>query len=194
MLTKKHLMPALLVLICLLYATLINPSGSSLAGVPGLPAIFAVIFLIQLLGFSYAWWARTERFYDLVGSLTFITAAVLALLLNPGISVYSGLMAALVMIWALRLGSFLFLRIADVGEDQRFRKIKQSFWRFLLVPAACVDDCSGGDRAQPQPQPEPCRTEPALTAADQEWIESFIAGLQRRPEPVVLRDFLIPLV
>lgn len=133
MLTKKHLMPALLVLICLLYATLINPSGSSLAGVPGLPAIFAVIFLIQLLGFSYAWWARTERFYDLVGSLTFITAAVLALLLNPGISVYSGLMAALVMIWALRLGSFLFLRIADVGEDQRFRKIKQSFWRFLLV-------------------------------------------------------------
>ena len=50
MLTKKHLMPALLVLICLLYATLINPSGSSLDGVPGLPAIFAVIFLIQLLG------------------------------------------------------------------------------------------------------------------------------------------------
>ena len=71
-----------------------------------------------------------------------------------------------------------------------------SFWRFLLVPAACVDDCSGGDRAQPQPQPqpEPCRTEPALTAADQEWIESFITGLQRRPEPVVSRDFLIPLV
>lgn len=69
-----------------------------------------------------------------------------------------------------------------------------SFWRFLLVPAACVDDCSGGDRAQPQPQPEPCRTEPALTAADQEWIESFIIGLQRRPEPVASRDFLIPLV
>ena len=133
MLTKQHLMPALLVLMCLLYATLINPLGSSLAGVPGLPAIFAVIFLIQLLGFSYAWWARTERFYDLIGSLTFITAALVALLLNPGISVYSGLMAALVMIWALRLGSFLFLRIADVGEDQRFRKIKQSFWRFLLV-------------------------------------------------------------
>ena len=67
-----------------------------------------------------------------------------------------------------------------------------SFWRFLLVPAACVDDCSGGDRAQPQPAP--CRTTPTLTAADQEWIESFITGLQRRPEPVVLRDFLIPLV
>jgi len=67
-----------------------------------------------------------------------------------------------------------------------------SFWRFLLVPAACTDDCSGSDRAQPQPQP--CRTTPTLTAADQEWIESFIAGLKRRPEPVASRDFLIPLV
>ena len=133
MLTKKHFMPALLVLVCLLYAALINPSESRVAGVPGVPAIFAVIFAIQLLGFSYAWWARTERFYDLVGSLTFITAVFMALLLNPGISVYSCLMAALVLIWSVRLGSFLFLRIADVGEDQRFRKIKQSFWRFLLV-------------------------------------------------------------
>jgi hypothetical protein len=33
-----------------------------------------------------------------------------------------------------------------------------------------------------------------LTAADQEWIESFIAGLKRRPEPVASRDFLTPLV
>jgi len=65
-----------------------------------------------------------------------------------------------------------------------------SFWRFLFVPAACVDDRNGSDRAQPQP----CRTIPTLTAADQEWVESFITGLQRRPEPVASRDFLIPLV
>ena len=69
-----------------------------------------------------------------------------------------------------------------------------SFWRFLLVPAACVDDCSGSDRAQPQPNPAPCRRAPTLTAADQEWIDSFVNDLQRRPEPVASRDFLIPLV
>ena len=69
-----------------------------------------------------------------------------------------------------------------------------SFWRFLLVPAARVDDCSGGDRARPQLEPTPCRATPTLIDADQEWIESFITGLQRRPEPVVSRDFLIPLV
>ena len=69
-----------------------------------------------------------------------------------------------------------------------------SFWRFLLVPAARVDDRSGSDRAQPQRGPAPCRTTPALTAADREWVELFIAGLQRRPEPVASRDFLIPFV
>jgi len=69
-----------------------------------------------------------------------------------------------------------------------------AFWRFLLVPAACADDRSGSNCSQPQPQPAPCRTAPTLTAADQEWIESFITGLQRRPEPVASRDFLIPLV
>lgn len=69
-----------------------------------------------------------------------------------------------------------------------------AFWRFLLVPAACTDDRSGNNCSQPQPQPAPCRTTPTLTAADQEWIESFITGLQRRPEPVASRDFLIPLI
>ena len=133
MLTKKHVMPPLLVLVCLLYAALINPVEGRVVGVAVLPVIFAAIFAIQLLGFSYAWWARTERFYDLIGSLTFITAVLLALILNPVPSVYSYVMAALVVLWALRLGTFLFLRIADVGEDRRFRKIKQSFWHFLLV-------------------------------------------------------------
>lgn len=130
MLNKKHLLPGLLVFVCLLYAAVVNPAASRIGEVPVLPVIFAVIFLIQLVGFGYAWWARTERFYDLIGSFTFITAVLLALLLNPLANAYHYVVGALVVTWALRLGSFLFLRIADVGEDQRFRKIKQSFWRF----------------------------------------------------------------
>ena len=133
MLSKKHLMPPLLVLVCLLYAVLVNPLASRVVGVSVLPLIFAAIFVIQLLGFSNAWWARTKRFYDLIGSLTFISAVLLALMLNPAPSTYSYVMTALVVVWALRLGTFLFVRIADVGEDRRFRKIKQSFWHFLLV-------------------------------------------------------------
>jgi steroid 5-alpha reductase family enzyme len=37
----------------------------------------------------------------------------------------------MVSVWALRLGTYLFLRIKKAGEDRRFREIKTSFMRFL---------------------------------------------------------------
>lgn len=130
---SKRLLPALLVLLCLGYGALINPAvGVGWQGA-ALPAIFALVFLIQLAGFLHAWLFHTERFYDLIGSLSFILAVSFALLINPAPDVYNYLLAGLVVVWALRLGSFLFLRIVDVGEDRRFRSIKQSFWRFLLI-------------------------------------------------------------
>ncbi|MFN8411704.1 MAG: DUF1295 domain-containing protein [Anaerolineales bacterium] len=39
----------------------------------------------------------------------------------------------LVVIWAIRLGSFLFMRIQKAGKDGRFDEIKPSFIRFLNV-------------------------------------------------------------
>ena len=43
------------------------------------------------------------------------------------------ILASLVILWAVRLGSFLFLRIKKAGEDKRFREIKTSFARFFLL-------------------------------------------------------------
>jgi steroid 5-alpha reductase family enzyme len=40
---------------------------------------------------------------------------------------------ALVVIWAARLGTFLFRRIQKAGKDDRFDEIKPSFIRFLNV-------------------------------------------------------------
>ena len=39
----------------------------------------------------------------------------------------------LVLIWAIRLGTYLFLRIRKEGEDRRFKEIKKSLSRFLLT-------------------------------------------------------------
>ena len=39
----------------------------------------------------------------------------------------------LILIWALRLGSFLFLRIRKAGEDSRFTTIKKDFSVFFLT-------------------------------------------------------------
>jgi steroid 5-alpha reductase family enzyme len=38
-----------------------------------------------------------------------------------------------VAIWAIRLGSFLFMRIHKAGEDRRFRDIKPNFTRFFMT-------------------------------------------------------------
>ena len=43
------------------------------------------------------------------------------------------LIAGLVVIWATRLGSFLFIRVKQDGRDGRFDELKISFPRFLMV-------------------------------------------------------------
>ena len=43
------------------------------------------------------------------------------------------IIALLVVVWAIRLGSFLFQRILAEGADARFDRIKPSFHRFLMT-------------------------------------------------------------
>ena len=107
--------------------------GHLFAGVPIYALCVAVAFLLQWVAFVPAWRLRTERFYDLTGGLTYITVTLLAVLLTPGADARALLLAAIVIVWAARLASFLFLRIRAAGEDRRFREIKQSFGRFLLA-------------------------------------------------------------
>jgi steroid 5-alpha reductase family enzyme len=76
---------------------------------------------------------QTEKFFDLTGSLTYITVTTLAALLSGGFDARSILLWALVLIWAIRLGTFLFRRIRKAGKDDRFDEIKPSFIRFLNV-------------------------------------------------------------
>ena len=90
-----------------------------------------VAFGMQWLGFIPAYLLKTEKFYDLAGSITYLTVMILAVAITPVRDLRSWVMLGLVGIWALRLGTFLFLRIKKAGEDRRFREIKQSFARFL---------------------------------------------------------------
>jgi steroid 5-alpha reductase family enzyme len=90
-------------------------------------------FLIQWLAFIPAYGLQTEKFFDLTGSLTYISVSTLALILTQTLDGRSLLLWALVVIWAVRLGSFLFGRIKRAGKDDRFDEIKPSFIRFLNV-------------------------------------------------------------
>lgn len=98
-----------------------------------LAEVLVLVFGIQGLMFVHAWIARTERWFDLTGSLTFIAVALFGFSQQEDPSIHHLVVAALITVWALRLGSFLAIRIHRAGEDRRFRAIKQSFRRFLLV-------------------------------------------------------------
>lgn len=93
----------------------------------------ALAFIIQWLVFIPAFLLQTEKFFDLTGSLTYISLTIFALLFSKNLDARSVLLAVLVVIWAVRLGSFLFNRIKKAGKDGRFDEIKPSFIRFLNV-------------------------------------------------------------
>jgi steroid 5-alpha reductase family enzyme len=95
--------------------------------------VIAVAFLVQWIAFMPAYLVQTERFYDLTGSLTYILVVTVALLLAPPPGLRSIVLWVLVVIWAVRLGTFLFARVRRAGKDARFDEIKPSFARFLIA-------------------------------------------------------------
>ncbi len=128
-------MRALVIVYCLAVAmTWAGSQGGAWFGNLPVFALCALLaFGLQWLAFIPAYLKQTELFYDLTGSLGFIGATLLALFLADTRDARSLLLAACVLIWALRLGSFLFLRILNDGADSRFDRIKPDPLRFFLT-------------------------------------------------------------
>jgi len=122
---------SIVILIGLLVAFAGSQGGSSIGGIPLFALLVGLTFLIQWLAFIPAYLQQTEKFYDITGSITYISVITIALFFSSGVDTRSILLWALVVIWAIRLGSFLFRRIQKAGKDDRFDEIKPSFIRFL---------------------------------------------------------------
>ena len=92
-------------------------------------------FLIHWLLFIPAFLFKTEKFFDLSGSLTYLSVMIYVVFSKNNFQDQIGniVLASLIILWAVRLGSFLFFRIKKAGEDKRFREIKISFTRFFMV-------------------------------------------------------------
>jgi len=122
-----------LILIGILVTWAGSQRGASIASVPLFTLSVGLIFLIQWLAFIPAYLWQTEKFFDLTGSLTYISVVIIALIFSKAPDARTILLTALVVIWAVRLGTFLFRRIHKAGKDDRFDEIKPSFIRFLTV-------------------------------------------------------------
>ena len=110
-----------------------SQGGATVGGVSVFAVAVAVAFVIQWLVLVPSYLARTERFFDLTGSVTYIAVTLGVLLLARGWDARRVLLAVLVLVWAVRLGTFLFGRVSRSGADDRFDEIKGSFPRFLAV-------------------------------------------------------------
>jgi steroid 5-alpha reductase family enzyme len=109
-----------------------SQGGERIGPVPVFALCGVVCFALNWLVFVPSYAAQTERYFDLTGSLTYLTVVACGVALGSR-DPRALLLALLVGVWALRLGSFLFARIRREGADRRFDDLKPDFARFLLT-------------------------------------------------------------
>ena len=93
-------------------------------------------YVIHWIAYIPAYVFQTEKFYDLTGSVTYLSVVWFVFLSTyQSISLNFGnlILALLISIWTIRLGLFLFMRIHKAGEDKRFRTIKTSASQFFMT-------------------------------------------------------------
>ena len=121
----------LVILIAVALAWAGSRGSAEIAGLPLFAVAVALAFVINWLAFVPAFLRQTEKFYDLIGSFSYISIIILLFVLSPVKDVRSSVAAVLVLIWAGRLGTFLVRRIRKAGKDGRFDELKPHFFRFL---------------------------------------------------------------
>ena len=125
-----------IIVILLMSSALIVAGSQGSVYVPRVP-LFAICagigFIMHWLAFIPSYYFQTEHYFDLTGSLSYISAVTVAVLMHPLLDLRGLLIAILIAIWAIRLGRFLFLRVKKAGHDRRFTELKTRFWRYLFT-------------------------------------------------------------
>ena len=128
---------ALGILASLIIAVLILTAGSqgsvSFGGYPLFALCGSIGFALHWAVFVPSYAFKTEHYFDLTGSLSYITTVAAAIVLNPSLDLRDLIICAMITVWALRLGSFLFWRIKRDGQDKRFIVMKTKFTWFLMT-------------------------------------------------------------
>ena len=111
-------------------------NGPTILGFPALLFIVSIGFLIHWVIFIPSYLMRTEKFYDITGTIAYlamISTSVYVVSSTAGALAFrSKVVVVMVVVWAMRLGLFLFIRVLKVGEDSRFEDAKNSFVTFLM--------------------------------------------------------------
>jgi steroid 5-alpha reductase family enzyme len=122
-------------------------------------ALFGLDLAINVLGWAISSALATDMIYDLVGASAHVVVVVVAWAHSEHYSLRYDIASILLVVWAVRLGGFLFSRIVGSGGDKRLSKYKtkpllflipwliQSVWVFFNVLPTLMSGQGGSSRA-----------------------------------------------
>ena len=125
------------ILACLALGVIVALAGSqgsiTFNGLPSFAVAASIGFILHWLIFIPSYIYQTEHYFDLIGSISYISIVLFTFLALNNLDIRSVLIGLLIMVWAVRLGSFLFNRVKRDGKDNRFTVMKTKFWWFLFT-------------------------------------------------------------
>ncbi|MEE3143970.1 MAG: DUF1295 domain-containing protein [Pseudomonadota bacterium] len=134
MIAWKPIIGILTILVVSAIVAFAGSQGSvAISTIPLFAICASVGFILHWAVFIPSYLLQTEHYFDLTGALSYISTITLAAYLHPLLDLRGLIICVLISIWAVRLGSFLFMRIKRAGQDRRFIESKTRFWQFLYI-------------------------------------------------------------
>ena len=131
------LKPIIGIIIVLVFSAGIAVAGSqgssSVASISLFLFCASIGFILHWLVFIPSFIFQTEKYFDLTGSISYVVIVAVAASHHPNLDARGLLLCIMIGVWAVRLGSFLFMRVRKDGRDRRFDEIKTKFFRFLFT-------------------------------------------------------------
>eukprot|EP01100_Stratorugosa_tubuloviscum_P014390 TRINITY_DN7681_c0_g2_i1.p1 TRINITY_DN7681_c0_g2~~TRINITY_DN7681_c0_g2_i1.p1 ORF type:complete len:291 (+),score=72.09 TRINITY_DN7681_c0_g2_i1:49-921(+) len=93
---------------------------------------FLITLIYQAAFFSIAIWFKFDKVTDFAGTTNFILIAIVTFLLYSTFEIRQIIVTLMIIIWGIRLASFLLNRILAWGHDNRFNKIRTNIVRFAI--------------------------------------------------------------
>lgn len=85
---------------------------------------------INLVLFLLAFRLQSDKLTDISYSLSFLVIDIVSLVYAGKYFAFNWVIFLLAALWAIRIGSFLLMRVLKVGKDRRFDGMRESFVRF----------------------------------------------------------------
>ncbi len=121
------------ILIGLLIALAGSEGSVNFNGVALFAICASISYILHWIIFIPSFIYQTEHYFDLTGSISYLTGVGVAFYLNPSVDPRDLIIGAMIVIWAVRLGTFLFMRVKQDGKDGRFTIMKTQFHWFLMT-------------------------------------------------------------